>query len=128
MTPPPFDQLVTFLFTDDLDASAHFYGSVLELPLALDQGACRIYSSGSGFVAVCSKDGSLFARDRVIITLVTEDVDGWYEHIKAKGVAFEKPPAFNSQYNVYNCFLRDPAGYLIEIQRFLDPSWPKASR
>jgi hypothetical protein len=27
--------------------------------------------------------------------------------------------------NIYHCFLRDPNGYLIEIQRFLDPAWPR---
>jgi len=25
---------------------------------------------------------------------------------------------------IYHCFLRDPNGYLLEIQRFLDPAWP----
>jgi catechol 2,3-dioxygenase-like lactoylglutathione lyase family enzyme len=47
-------------------------------------------------------------------------VDGWYEHLSARGVAFEKPPQINPQYRIYHCFLRDPDGYLIEIQRFLD--------
>ena len=38
-----FDQLVTFLYTRDLEQSAVFYGETLGLPLVLDQGACRIY-------------------------------------------------------------------------------------
>ena len=25
--------------------------------------------------------------------------------------------------HIYHCFLRDPNGYLIEIQRFLNPAW-----
>ncbi|OQY24133.1 MAG: hypothetical protein DRJ03_06405 [Chloroflexi bacterium] len=29
----------------------------------------------------------------------------------------------NPRYNIYHCFLRDPNGYLIEIQRFLDSAW-----
>ena len=55
--------------------------------------------------------------------IVTQEVDRWYEHLRARGVAFEKPPALNPKYNIYHCFLRDPNGYLIEIQRFQDPAW-----
>ena len=40
-------------------------------------------------------------------------------------VAFETPPSANAEYNIYHCFLRDPDGYQIEIQRFDSPSWPK---
>ena len=40
-----FDQLVTFLYTRDLDKSATFYGETLGLPLVLDQGACRIFKT-----------------------------------------------------------------------------------
>ena len=34
-------------------------------------------------------------------------------------------PRNDPQYNIYHCFIRDPAGYLIEIQEFKDPAWPK---
>lgn len=54
----------------------------------------------------------------VIFTLVTQQVDEWYEYLCERGVEFEKPPTKNELYNIYHCFLRDPNGYLIEIQRF----------
>jgi catechol 2,3-dioxygenase-like lactoylglutathione lyase family enzyme len=124
----PFDQQVTFLYTADLPATARFYESVLGLPLALDQGACRIYRVATdAFVGFCRQSGG----DRrpqpsgVIVTLVADDVDEWYERLRKRGVAFEKAPALNPEYNIYHCFLRDPNGYLIEIQRFLDPAWPR---
>ncbi|MBR8832505.1 MAG: VOC family protein [Stigonema ocellatum SAG 48.90 = DSM 106950] len=53
-----------------------------------------------------------------IFTIVTQQVDEWYEYLKQRGAEFEKPPAFNLKYKIYHCFLRDPNGYLIEIQRF----------
>ena len=59
----------------------------------------------------------------MILTLVTLDVDEWYELLRQKGVVFEKPPALNPAYQIYHCFLRDPNGYVIEIQRFEDPRW-----
>ncbi len=122
---PPFTQLVTFLYTPDLVTTARFYEQVLGLEMVLNQGVCRIYRvSRDGLVGFCQKDGVEPRPQTIILTLVTPDVDGWYERLTAQGVAFDKPPTLNPQYNIYHCFLRDPNGYLLEIQRFLDPTWP----
>ena len=125
-----FDQQVTFLYVTDLERSAAFYGDTLGLALVLDQGACRIYRvSADGFLAVCRCSGTRpSSPDGVIVTLVTADVDGWYERLAAKGVAFEGPPSANPKFNIYHCFLRDPDGYQLEIQRFDDPAWPDPAR
>ncbi|MGM0556885.1 MAG: VOC family protein [Myxococcota bacterium] len=119
-----FQQTVTFLYTDDLATTATFYEDVLGLELALDQGSCRIYTTSPGaFVGFCERDEGA-APAGVIFTLVTDDVDGAYEELAEAGVTFEKEPAYNGEYAIYHCFLRDPNGYLIEIQRFEDPGWP----
>jgi catechol 2,3-dioxygenase-like lactoylglutathione lyase family enzyme len=122
-----FDQLVMFLYTRDLDKSAAFYNETLELPLVLDQGGCRIYqTSPEGFLGVCRCSEERPSNPGgVIVTLVTDDVDGWYERLKAKGIAFDTAPAEKAEYNIYHCFLRDPDGYQIEIQSFRDPAWPR---
>jgi catechol 2,3-dioxygenase-like lactoylglutathione lyase family enzyme len=122
----PFRQFVTFIYTNDLAASATFYHEILGLPLALDQGSCRIYQvSADGYLGVCQgKDIPPGEQSKVILTLVTPDVDQWYARLASQGVVFEKAPSLNHQYNIYHCFLRDPNGYLLEIQRFLDPQWP----
>ncbi|MBD3349362.1 MAG: VOC family protein [Candidatus Eisenbacteria bacterium] len=121
-----FDAQITFCYTRDLDTTAEFYESVLGLPLVLDQGGCRIYRAASGaYLGFCEKEKT--ARpEGVILTLVTEHVDGWHERLKAAGVEFEKAPALNPEYKIYHCFLKDPNGYVIEIQRFEDPRWPTA--
>ena len=127
MTHPPIDQQITFLYTRDLEATARFYEDILGLPLALDQGDCRIYRvSQGGYVGFCRRAAAPEAPSGVILTLVTPDVDGWYRRLVDLGIAFEKPPALNPKYDIYHCFLRDPNGYLIEIQRFLDPAWGTA--
>jgi catechol 2,3-dioxygenase-like lactoylglutathione lyase family enzyme len=121
---PPFAQQVTFLYTADLDATARFYESVLGLELALDQGTCRIYRVARGaFVGFCRR-AEPPATGSVIVTWVTDDVDGWHRRLVARGVVFEKPPSYNPAYDIYHCFLRDPNGYLLEIQTFRDPRWP----
>ena len=122
----PFAQQVTFLYTPDLAETARFYEQMLGLPLVLDQGTCRIYRvSADGFLGFCQRVGA--SPTGVIVTLVAQDVDGWHAALAARGVLFEKPPAFNPDYNIYHCFLRDPNGYLLEIQRFCDPAWPQPS-
>jgi len=121
-----FDQLVTFLYTHDLEKSAAFYGEIVGLSLALDQGACRIFqTSPGGFLGVCRGSEQRAANpDGVIVTLVTDDVDGWHERLVARGVVFDTAPTANVEYDIYHCFLTDPDGYQIEIQSFRDPAWP----
>ena len=128
MTHLPIDQQITFLYTRDLETTARFYEEVLGLPLALDQGVCRIYRvSGDGYLGFCRRaetpEQPPDMPPAVIFTIVTEEVDQWYSHLSDRGAVFDEPPAINPQYNIYHCFLRDPNGYLIEIQRFLDPAW-----
>lgn len=62
----------------------------------------------------------------MILTLVTSEVDAWHQYLRDQGVSFEGPPALNPKYDIYHCFLRDPNGYLIEIQRFNDPAWQES--
>ena len=120
---PIWDALVTFCYTTEFEATTHFYEELLGLPLALDQGNCRIYRVRDGaFIGVCRRAKKPDSAG-IIVTLVSDDVDGWYARLVARGVEFEKPPAFNPKFNIYHCFLRDPNDYLIEIQRFDDPAW-----
>jgi catechol 2,3-dioxygenase-like lactoylglutathione lyase family enzyme len=125
MNRPPISQQVTFLYTRDLTATAVFYEKTLELPLILDQGSCRIYQiNGDAFLGFCQRVETPERPVGIIFTLVTADVDGWHAYLQSKGVSLEKAPQHNPEYNIYHFFLRDPNGYLIEIQRFLDPAWP----
>ena len=93
--------------------------------MVLDQGACRIYQvSANGFIGFCTHRKPSHT-DGVIITLVAEDVEARVSTLKQRGVLFEKDTTFNERFNITHAFLRDPNGYLVEIQRFDDPRWPK---
>ena len=125
MSHPPIDQQVTFLYTRDLEATTRFYEEVMGLTLILDQGSCRIYRiSGDSFLGFCQREDTPQPPQGIIFTLVTTAVDAWYEFLRGQGVPFDKPPVRNPTYDIYHCFLRDPNGYLLEIQQFLDPAWP----
>ncbi len=120
-----FDQFVTFLYTRSLDASSRFLTEKLGLSMVLDQGSCRVFRvAPRSYLGVCERPDAAPTAG-VIVTLVTEDVDGWYGRLRAAGVAIEKAPSHNAAYGIYHMFFRDPNGYLFEIQRFLDPAWPR---
>ena len=126
---PAIHQQVSFLYTSDLAATARFYEETLGLALVLDQGDCRIYRvSRDGFLGFCQRQEAPDRPAGVILTLVTPEVDEWHRHLSDRGVTFDKPPTLNPKYNIYHCFLRDPNGYLIEIQRFLDSAWSETDR
>lgn len=122
MSHPPVEEQITFLYTTDLEKSAHFYEEIMGFPLKLDQGGCRVYTvCETSYLGVCQRVQAQPPAERVVIfTLVTEEVDVWYEHLQARGVAVESPPAVNEKYGIYHFFLRDPNGYLLEVQRFLE--------
>lgn len=124
MSHPAIDQQVTFIYTRDLEQTANFYQEILNLPLALDQGSCRIFRvSQTAFLGCCYSETAPGTPEGIILTLVTREVDEWYQYLQKKGVQFEQPPAHNPKFNIYHCFLRDPNGYLLEIQEFLDEEW-----
>ena len=125
---PSIEQQITFLITQDLNATARFYEELLGLQLKLDQGLCKIYTiTQNSFLGFCQRAKAGLEHtenpDEVIFTLVTHEVDAWFTFLEKQAVEIEKPPAVNQAYNIYHCFLRDPNGYLIEIQEFLDPAW-----
>jgi catechol 2,3-dioxygenase-like lactoylglutathione lyase family enzyme len=119
MDPTRFDGQITFVFTADLARSATFYGDTLGLELVRDQGACLIYRAArDAFVGVCEHRPP--RPDGLIITLVTDDVDRWAARLREAGHEVDGPTV-NDRFAIYHCFVRDPDGYLVEIQRFDDP-------
>jgi catechol 2,3-dioxygenase-like lactoylglutathione lyase family enzyme len=124
---PPIGEQITFLYTTDIQKVIPFYEDVLGLPLALDQGGCRIYRIGETHIAylgLCER-ATPRTPDGVIFTFVTPDVDAWYERITSKGITCEYAPRITEEYGIYHFFVRDPNGYLLEFQRFVDDHWDK---
>ena len=115
----PIDAQITFVHVADLARSAAFYGDVLGLALARDQGACRIYRvTGGAYLGVC--DHRPPEPGGIILTLVSDDVDAWAARLVAAGHEVDGPHA-NPRFAIYHCFVHDPDGHLVEIQRFDDP-------
>lgn len=117
-----FKQTITFLGTNDLIRTAEFYEKVLGLELVRDQEVCRIYRcSTGGYLGFCSHLHIEETSDSIIMTLVCDDVDRWFEKLDKEGIQILKEPRHNVKFGIYHFFFRDPNGYLLEIQRFDEP-------
>lgn len=118
----PFDAQITFCYTDDLPRTGAWYEQVLALERVIDQGSCWIYQvAGQGFLGFCERSSVGIDHDDLILTLVTDDVDDWYDRVVARGGIVSGAPEANEAFGIYHFFVRDPNGYRIEIQRFLSP-------
>lgn len=115
---------ITFLYYHDLDAAVPFYRDVLDLKLDRDQGWCKIFrlNDSSCVGLVDQTQGSVPASEDkpVLLTLVVDDVDAWYQHLQNEDVAVHGEPMLHEDIGVYCFFCEDPEGYTIEIQKFVD--------
>jgi len=113
--------LISFYGTDDLDKTTEFYEGTLGLKMIKDQGKCRIFSvPGGGALGFCVHMSITTDNKSPIITLLSNDVDGTYHKLIEKGYAVPHEPTLNKEFNIYHFFTRDPSGYCVEIQKFLD--------
>lgn len=127
--PPSAAQSIVFLPTASLSETARFYEGVLGLELALDQGACRIYRvARAGYWGFCESQQPIAEPERTILTLVSDDVEGWHRRLADAGVPVDGPPRTNEAFRIFHFFARDPNGYRVEVQRFLDPNWRPSER
>ena len=124
------DSQITFLYFKDLNEAVGFFEDILKLELVDDQGAARIYRlSGGAFIGIVDEsEGHCKSQESnaVLITIVTEDVKGWYDYLVSKGVKMETPVKRPESFPVECFFFKGPGGYDFEIQRFLKEETAKA--
>jgi hypothetical protein len=127
-----FFSQITFLYFEDLTEPALFFEGTLGLEKVDDQGFAKIYriSDGAFLGIVDASQGYCKAasEQNTLITLVTDDVHQWYEHLKSQGVRIDAPPKFHAKAKVECFFFQGPGGYAFEVQRFLNPDVSKYFR
>lgn len=120
---------ITFLYYKDLPAAQRFYEDIMNFELAEDQGWAKIYRvNGNAFVGLVDEArGSLKVQENsaVMLTLVSDDVRGWYDYLRGKDVEFVRDFGVSEEIQIEYFFIRDPGGYIIEIERFLKPELAK---
>jgi catechol 2,3-dioxygenase-like lactoylglutathione lyase family enzyme len=138
MAATPFAQHCYFLNTSDLEATANFYSGIIGLPVVFEQpGFVKFFQvAPQAFLGVCMR-GSRDPADvkgaiPTFVCATPAEVDRWQCTMEQHGIEIEKRAGSGISSDgkhlptLYNLFVRDPAGYLIEFQAFLDPAWPSA--
>ena len=117
---------ITFLNVAELGPSDRFYRETLGLELVEDQGCARVYRvAAGGYVGLVRTKTALqpAAGHGVLVSIVVDDVDAWYDRLRTSpGIEIESAPVMVPGIPVNSFFLRDPAGYRLEIQAFTDPA------
>jgi catechol 2,3-dioxygenase-like lactoylglutathione lyase family enzyme len=111
------------LTVDSVEKSIAFYRDKLGLTIAWDaKPAFAMIRHGAGTIgllafAEAQKEGvaatSPAQRAAIHVEFSTDDLDGLYEELKAKGVEFHQPPHDEPWERSAACF--DPDGYAIEF-------------
>ncbi len=121
------DYSITFFYYDDIHAVVPFYEQTLGFELVLDQGLARIYRIAENcyFGIVDGNRGHLKHQEKsaVLLTIVSQDVEGWHARLKKIGVTGQSEMLRGRFCEHF--FFEDPAGYAIEIQRFHNPEVAK---
>lgn len=122
---PSIDAQIVMFYYDDLAAPAEFYGKTLGLAQTQDFGWARFFRivPGSEVGLVKAGPGAYYtpqARNAVMLSIVTSDVDAWYERLKSlPGVDFIVDLQSHDGAPIRNFMIRDPGGYTVEIFQWL---------
>jgi predicted enzyme related to lactoylglutathione lyase len=122
MQVPVAEGAITFFYYEDLAKASEFYEKVMGFQLVQDQRWAKIYRINDSSYVGCV-DGSVGyhkpSDDKpVMLTVVVKDPDAWYTHLREHGAETLNEPHDDEELNLRIFLLRDPEGYVIEIQKF----------
>lgn len=119
---PAATGMITFLYYENLERAERFYRDVMGFELVTDQGWAKIFRV-AGDACIGCVDGKVgyhrpSEQKPVLVTVVVDDPDAWYEHFRSHGVRTLGTPRDDEELGLRVFFLEDPEGYAIEIQKF----------
>ena len=111
---------ITFLYYRDLPTAMRFYEDVLGLPLAIDQGWCKIYQicAGAHVGLVDERRGmnKWAAAKPVQLCIRVPDVDAWFAYAQDQRLDNLSELFVNTEIGIRAFVFTDPEGYQVEIQ------------
>jgi cyclophilin family peptidyl-prolyl cis-trans isomerase/catechol 2,3-dioxygenase-like lactoylglutathione lyase family enzyme len=117
---PEIRGLVVRYFFRDPAAAERFYGQVLGLPSA-GPGLFRLSATACLRVSPLSEaGGDADAPKTATLSFVTDEIDGWYDYLKAKGLEMRSELKDATRHPTRGFVAVDPEGHLLEFERFLD--------
>lgn len=111
---------ITFLYYRDLPTAMRFYEDILGLPLAIDQGWCKIYEicpgAHVGLVDETKGMNKWQPIKTVQLCIRVPDVDAWYAYAKEENLSDLSELFVNDEIGIRAFVFNDPEGYQVEIQ------------
>lgn len=116
----PNQLAITFLYYRDLPRAMRFYEDILGLPLAIDQGWCKIYricpGAHVGLVDEAKGMNKWQPLKPVQLCIRVPDVDAWYDYAKEQMLDHLSDLFVNDALGIRAFVFNDPEGYQVEIQ------------
>ncbi len=116
---------ITFLYYRDLPTAMRFYEDILGLPLAIDQGWCKIYEicpgAHVGLVDESKGMNKWQPVKTVQLCIRVPDVDAWYAYAQEEGLDALSDLFVNDEIGIRAFVFNDSEGYQIEIQTATRP-------
>lgn len=117
---PEIRGLAVRYFFRDPAAAERFYGQVLSLPAA-GPGLFRVSETVCLRISPLAEAGAdADAPKTATLSFVTDEVDGWYDHLKSKGLKMRSELKDAARHPTRGFVAVDPEGHLLEFERFLD--------
>jgi uncharacterized glyoxalase superfamily protein PhnB len=114
--------MITFTYYNDIEKAAEFYRETLGLKEVMNHDWVKIYKAGkdSHIGIVNAEKGYLKPQSEkpVMLTIIVEDVDKWYNTLSEKGVKTNHPPKKSDDLDMRGFLTCDPEGYVIEFLTF----------
>ena len=116
---------ITFFYYRDLQSAMRFYEDVLGLPLAIDQGWCKIYEicPGAHVGLVDETKGMNKWADikPVQLCIRVPEVEQWCAYAQNQKLKHLSEMFINNALGIRAFVFNDPEGYQIEIQSATRP-------
>jgi predicted enzyme related to lactoylglutathione lyase len=114
---------ITWLYYNDLQKAVDFYTDVMGFTLEVDQGWSKIFRIREGaFVGLVDGNYGYHKASLVkpvILCLNVCDADAWHKRLQEQGILLEMQPKESERLRIKVFMLKDPEGYVIEIQESL---------
>ncbi len=120
-----FKATILWLYYRGTDAIREFYARTLGLEEVVDQGWAWIHAaSPSGFLGPVDETRGMHdwtEQKAVTVSFLTDDLEGWFEHLRRTGVFELRHDAIQSDDDGrFRAFVGyDPEGYYLEFDTFL---------
>ncbi len=121
-----FKATILWLYYKDLAGIQRFYEGALGLEMVVDQGWAKIYPmSPSGLIGPVDQSRGMhsWTEDKAVtVSFLTEDIDSWFERLRAESSFELRTPEVSPEGRVpVRTFVGyDPEGYFLEFDTFLE--------